>query len=145
MLPPFRFQSKSEEPRERKVVYLCKHHETLILSSESLRLNLCFCLTMSRSSRITVLLVIDILFFLLELIVGAFLFFRYPSLSTLPFVRLCCGIASARCRQFPHAQVCVDPLILTFKPLMVHQTCSDVMSLVVALYAIKAHLSGFSF
>lgn len=73
----------------------------------------------SRSSRITLLLIIDILFFLLELIVGTplqLLIFQFSQC----FVRLCSWISSTCCGQFSYAQVFVELLILTFKPLMAH-------------------------
>lgn len=83
----------------------------------------------SRTARIKTLLVIDTAFFLVELIVGEY----YMLLSTLlTYSRICRRVAGPRRRQLPHAQVRPFPCVI---PILICP--SDVLSLIVALYAIK--------
>ena len=103
-------------------------------------------MAVSRSTKISILLAIDLVFFFVELIAGMSCSnnWRYiPLTIELPSFRLYCWLSRPRCRQFPHAEVrcqrlrCQLSVTTHDADLASHPFSSDVMSLVVALYAIK--------
>ena len=95
---------------------------------------------LSRPTRIKILLAIDFVFFLVELIVGMYLLtFLMFYKALIVRVRICRRLPCPRCRQFPHAQVSLRTCFLHYKSCMLTHSNSDIMSLIVALYAIKVY------
>jgi len=102
-------------------------------------------MAISRSARISILLAIDVCFFFLELIVGKNSYLshnRAVELNGINLLRIFRRLARAHCRQLSHAQVRIYLTIqlCAFSLSTAHSSLhpnSDVMSLVVALYAIK--------
>ena len=98
-------------------------------------------MAMSRSSRITLLLVIDILFFFLELLVGTSFLFSYSRFASLSLSGYAVGSLALVADSF-HMLKYVS-FNLNLQTTHCTPNSSDVMSLIVALYAIRARHSRF--
>ena len=116
------------------------HPSAHITSNE---ISKCSPMSSSRTARLYVLLALDLVFFFLEISIG--IVSLSPNVAPIDGSthRLCCWFSRPRRGQLSHAQVCQVPFILAiykFTPF-----CSDVVSLIIALYAIKvSYLSQFA-
>ena len=100
---------------------------------------------MNRSTRIIILLVIDVLFFFIELIVGAqpprpHTSFHLTNLSIFSFNHMKQVMPSGLSLSSPTPSICSSKPFPVFSHSSIQSPSSDVMSLVVALYAIKVSI-----
>ena len=96
-------------------------------------------MALSRTTRILILLVVDILFFIVEITVGKPLFGGCATsfVDSLHLSRLPHRVVGTCCRQLSYVEVSPVKLFTT----IASESCSsDVLSLSIALYAIKVRL-----
>jgi hypothetical protein len=94
---------------------------------------------LSRTARISLLLVIDVVFFFVEITIGPIAQYLTKNLTHRHFslsCRLCDRFTGTGCGQLSHAEVSFLSLLIKDSVIILLVT-SDVLSLIIALYAIK--------